>query len=652
MIIGCPACHTKFSVDAQQLAEVENPRFHCSRCGHVFDLRDADKQSESESTEEEENTVENSPSSDSLAAPHEAEEEAPTESRQVTEDLEQYFAEDADAEQLPLLPEKDKAEELRSVSITQTADAEFEVDSIIEDVAPIDWPSSSEELPVREPHVDVSASESAQAHESLDHYADTEILDAEEVEYTQSDPLADTAVDDPLSGVTVDWDSNRNESDVYSVEPPEDLSAFEVRQAAPWSTGESEAEHHQEDDIDEVAVEYSASEDSQDEEYFESPDEITPVTLDSGTLESGESPSNEKPFSSKGTMRTWIDPVLPSQASKSQESQAPERPSDSGDLKNLFGVDWQEAEIGEESESDAEAATPESSEPFHRNTLFEGVEDTEIGSRSSVSESENEGWSSGEKSTGASMSKSFTEVITRPEIEGEPGTPKNKVIDLREAPSVERERVKRKARKRAARHERLLSDEDSDSFSDFSDSPRLSVPQQGFPALLVVWSVPLLLTGFFCLWSYHVDSTPQFLKNAFNMSADSLPKTAPAGLALIDLNSKIVALDDGTKVLEIEGRLFNATVETFRDVRLEAKVYDQQNRALSEIRIGFHNGLVNARLAALKEEAIEALQSKQGMGDALVKPNVKAPFRIVITGLTGAEQWFSARVLSVESETA
>ncbi len=73
---------------------------------------------------------------------------------------------------------------------------------------------------------------------------------------------------------------------------------------------------------------------------------------------------------------------------------------------------------------------------------------------------------------------------------------------------------------------------------------------------------------------------------------------------------------------------------------------------MSEIRIGFHNGLVNARLAALKEEAIEALQSKQGMGDALVKPNVKAPFRIVITGLTGSEEWFSARVLSVETESA
>ena len=38
MIIECPACSTKFSLDPRQLAEVEKPRFHCSRCSHVFTL--------------------------------------------------------------------------------------------------------------------------------------------------------------------------------------------------------------------------------------------------------------------------------------------------------------------------------------------------------------------------------------------------------------------------------------------------------------------------------------------------------------------------------------------------------------------------------------------------------------------------------------
>ncbi len=37
MIIQCPSCSTKFAVDSSQLADVENPRFHCSRCDHFFE---------------------------------------------------------------------------------------------------------------------------------------------------------------------------------------------------------------------------------------------------------------------------------------------------------------------------------------------------------------------------------------------------------------------------------------------------------------------------------------------------------------------------------------------------------------------------------------------------------------------------------------
>src|SRR5262245_34779262 len=38
MVIECPSCSTRFSVDAEQLAGIENPRFHCSRCDHLFEL--------------------------------------------------------------------------------------------------------------------------------------------------------------------------------------------------------------------------------------------------------------------------------------------------------------------------------------------------------------------------------------------------------------------------------------------------------------------------------------------------------------------------------------------------------------------------------------------------------------------------------------
>jgi predicted Zn finger-like uncharacterized protein len=38
MIIQCPSCNTKFSIDADQLEGAQKPTFHCSRCGHYFSL--------------------------------------------------------------------------------------------------------------------------------------------------------------------------------------------------------------------------------------------------------------------------------------------------------------------------------------------------------------------------------------------------------------------------------------------------------------------------------------------------------------------------------------------------------------------------------------------------------------------------------------
>ncbi len=35
-IIQCPACNTKFALNASQLAGIDSPKFHCSRCNTIF----------------------------------------------------------------------------------------------------------------------------------------------------------------------------------------------------------------------------------------------------------------------------------------------------------------------------------------------------------------------------------------------------------------------------------------------------------------------------------------------------------------------------------------------------------------------------------------------------------------------------------------
>jgi predicted Zn finger-like uncharacterized protein len=37
-VVQCPACQTKFAVDSSAITAVSNPRFHCSRCDHVFSV--------------------------------------------------------------------------------------------------------------------------------------------------------------------------------------------------------------------------------------------------------------------------------------------------------------------------------------------------------------------------------------------------------------------------------------------------------------------------------------------------------------------------------------------------------------------------------------------------------------------------------------
>lgn len=38
VIIQCPKCQTKFAVNTELISELDLPRFHCSRCDHVFDM--------------------------------------------------------------------------------------------------------------------------------------------------------------------------------------------------------------------------------------------------------------------------------------------------------------------------------------------------------------------------------------------------------------------------------------------------------------------------------------------------------------------------------------------------------------------------------------------------------------------------------------
>ncbi len=42
LIIQCPECHTKFSVNEKAISDIDTPQFHCSRCDNIFSISKKD----------------------------------------------------------------------------------------------------------------------------------------------------------------------------------------------------------------------------------------------------------------------------------------------------------------------------------------------------------------------------------------------------------------------------------------------------------------------------------------------------------------------------------------------------------------------------------------------------------------------------------
>ena len=169
----------------------------------------------------------------------------------------------------------------------------------------------------------------------------------------------------------------------------------------------------------------------------------------------------------------------------------------------------------------------------------------------------------------------------------------------------------------------------------------------GPAAVLAALIGPVLLVACFWIWAQHIDWSPSILKEVFQLEPRGLPVVPPPGLVLIDARSRVVSLDNGKKVLEVQGFLLNATLKSYTNAQLEARIFDEQNVVIHQKVTSLNNALISAHLNALSEDAIDKLQDTPSSQEQLIKPNDRLPFRIVFTSLIGKEAWFSARVFEV-----
>lgn len=172
--------------------------------------------------------------------------------------------------------------------------------------------------------------------------------------------------------------------------------------------------------------------------------------------------------------------------------------------------------------------------------------------------------------------------------------------------------------------------------------------------VVAVSAVPVSLALVCGVLSRQLQHVPPLVQETLHLRPEGVPKLPPPGLDVVDVESSFVTLDDGQKVLEIRGQLLNATTKSFGRVKLEARVFDAANVELGKMITDAQSHLVGARLPSLSAASIEKMQQERSTSFIRLNPSDKIPFRIVFADgvkSVSADQirWYSARVYSTET---
>ena len=130
-----------------------------------------------------------------------------------------------------------------------------------------------------------------------------------------------------------------------------------------------------------------------------------------------------------------------------------------------------------------------------------------------------------------------------------------------------------------------------------------------------------------------------------------VPRAAPIGMELTDIKPEIVALDNGEEVMQLSGNIVNTTKRKIVEAIIEAKTFSSSVETLERVEVNFSNGLTNAaRISALGTPSLLDLQTREGIKEVRLNPNERAPFKLVVPTDAGKAAWYSARISRVRYE--
>ncbi|OVE80387.1 hypothetical protein BVY02_00330 [bacterium J17] len=641
VVIQCPACETKFSVEAEQLAKVDNPRFHCSRCGHYFDFDKelASSPIENDHSDEQINEAKQMWTQDTTLDEFEV-------ADQGTEEFQD------DANQRTPHQEHQQPEYRKSFEedFSQEVQHYSNIENSAEDETFADVPNQDQDQILEEAEQavaaeflerDIFAQESEQiisqteeepeeVHPGVpwDTPAPNDVLDAPPArEGTQS--TADDAIDEHSSNYAPDFSEHlasmmTEDSEAKQLDLIPETDSSPPKATSTKGGGRLKKTMH----IDRTELTYK-----------EIDGEEVPII----TADWPDQPDDREHEADLGSLIGRPSPALFPPTSKQTESEEGSTSNATDDGEGEEKDDsWETESDSTESSFDSQAFGMPPIIDDSDDTSDERFEEEEPSTRPDPFLDDD--YQADGEDTFSHLEAELEDLSEDEEDDLSASTSR----PGESAAHISREQYKSTTQSEPKVETPAISRKPPPSGGESHKPSARHSANNSFAPLFVFWSVPLLLCVGFWLWKENIESTPGLLKGLFNLEGSNLPHIAPRDLSLIDIRSEIVTLDNGRRVLEVSGNILNGSQKTLNDVRIEAKIYNRENKELQKVIVYSNNGLADASISSLKEDALKKLQDAIGIKRTL-KPNSNMPFRVVFFEPFSDAAWYSARVYSVKS---
>lgn len=590
MIIQCPKCSTRFSITEEAIANIVAPQFHCSRCSNYFTLAENAYQGGITQT-----TQPNPQVAASTKAPS-----WESESNNNYPDEFEEFA-------VQKFSKVNSGEPSQSQKKNRSIDAEVKsIDSFFNPDARDDSDEIAEQLALIDDNSDIDASIESSTDETFD--------------------FSSINDEDETSRFTAQWPSQESDSAEVWTQPVVakkkwgSSNSWTQSQATKTTTAAHEKEEVEEDQVDEdFGLEAAQSEsDSSTASKLSSSFAEDDLEEEQEDYEEEDEQEDEEDYEQEEE-----DEDYEQEEEDEFEEEDEEEFEDDDDDEEEFEDDESEEddeeeddEVDDEEEDDfADEAVLKTISPEKlEEELYNFFPETDSNAPDNFSVTFGD-FSDRDETTTQSDNAQFGQVLDFPP-------------SFQETATLEKpNRVKAK------------------------ESATVAKSKSNFSPIALVCSAPILLLIALGVISNQSSDNSIALSQLRAIFEPNLPATPPSGVEIIDLTSKIQPLNDGLRVIEISGSLYNATLETFRDVAIRAQVFSNENHFISEVIAPADNSLLNASIRTLDIQSLNELQQKPSSNESLIRPNEKLPFKLILATTSGSETWFSTKVHSVLAAT-